>query len=176
MNMKENTYTYTARSAVNPSKVVTFTLHDHRMSVELGAPLEHVERALGIEEGETETEQEARIQPWIKPAAVSMMERVARPFNISDVDANVDDDRLQVTSWVRTGGLRLAPVIFLMEQVDNPEAAHAFASEVEERKASARHPGRFRGPLDYWAGWFLVGFVVGVMLWIGLRREEPETA
>lgn len=176
MNMKENTYTYTARSAVNPSEVVTFTLHDHRMSVDLGAPLEHVERALGIEEGETEAEQEARIQPWVKPMAVSVMERAARPFNIADVDVNAQDDRLQVTGWVRTTGLRLAPVVFLMEHVDNPEAAHAFASEVEERKAAARHPGRFRGPLDYWAGWVLVSFVIGVMLWIGLRREEPETA
>jgi hypothetical protein len=176
MNMKENTYTYTARSAVNPSKVVTFTLHDHRMSVELGAPLELVERALGVEEGETDADQEARIQPWVKPMAVSVMERVARPFNIADVDVNVQDDRLQVTSWVRTTGLRLAPVVFLMEHVDNPEAAHAFAGEVEERKATGRHPGRFRGPLDYWGGWFLVGLAIAVMLWIGLRREDPETA
>jgi hypothetical protein len=175
MNMRENTYTYTARSAVNPSKVVTFTLHDHRMSVELGAPLEHLENALGIEQSETEAEQEGRIQPWVKPTAVSMMERVARPFNISDVDADADDDRLEVTSWIRAGGLRVAPVIFSMEHVDNPEAANAFVGEVEERKAAARHPGRFRGPLDYWAGWFLVGFLISVLLWIGLRREKPET-
>jgi hypothetical protein len=145
------------------------------MSVEPGAPLEHVERALGIEEGETEAEGETRIQPWVKPAAVSVMGRVAHPFNVSDVDVNVQDDRLQVISWVRTTGLRLAPVVFLMEQVDNPEAAHAFEREVEERKATAAHPGKFRGPLDYWAGWFLVGLVISVLLWIGLRRQEPET-
>lgn len=174
MNMKENTYTYTARSAVNPSKVVTFTLHDHRMSVELGAPLEHVERALGIEEGETEAEQEARIQPWVKPMAVSVIERAARPFNIADVDVNAQDARLQVTSWIRTTGLRLVPVVFLMEQVDNPEAAHAFAKEVEERKASAAHPGLFRGPLDYWASWLLAGLVMGAWLWRGLLRKKEK--
>jgi hypothetical protein len=175
VNMKQDTYTYTARSAINPSKVVTFTLHDHRMSVEPGAPLEHLERALGTEEGQTEAEQKAGIQPWVKPVAVSVMGRAARPFNVADVDVNAQDNRLQVTSWVRTTGLRLAPVVFRMEQVDNPEAAHAFANEVEERKASAAHPGRFRGPLDYWAGWLLVGLVTSVLLWIGLRREKPET-
>jgi hypothetical protein len=36
--MLENTYTYTARSADHPERVVTFTLYDHSMSVELGAP------------------------------------------------------------------------------------------------------------------------------------------
>ena len=176
MNMKENTYTYTARSAVNPSKVVTFTLHDHHMSIEPGAPLEHVERALGVEEDETKAEPEARIQPWVKPVAVSAMERVARPFNIADVDVNAQDDRLQVTSWVRTTGLRLAPVVFLMEHVDNPEAAHAFAKEVKERKASAAHPGLFRGLLDYWASWLFAGLMVGALLWIGLLRRKKETA
>jgi hypothetical protein len=42
----ENTFTYTARSAYAPEKVVTFTLYDNSMSVELGVPLEHLERAL----------------------------------------------------------------------------------------------------------------------------------
>jgi hypothetical protein len=174
--MKENTYTYTARSAEDPTQVVTFTLHDHSVSVELAAPLEHVERALSGEEGEAEAASKAEIRPWLKPMAISVMERVTRPFNIADMIASAEDDRLHVKAWVRAGGLRVAPFVLMMEHVDNPEAAQAFASEVEERKATAGHPGRFRGPLDYWASWLLAGLVMGTLLWIGLRREEKEIA
>lgn len=173
--MQDNTYTYTARSADQPEHVVTFTLHDHSVSVEPGAPLEHVERALQAEKGETEAGGESRIQPWLKPMAVSVMERVTRPFSVADVDASAEDGGLQVTQWVRTGGLRLAPIVFVMKRVDNPEAAQAFVEELERRKTFATRPGKFRGPLDYWGGWFLVGFVMTILLWIGLRRGNEET-
>jgi hypothetical protein len=174
--MKENTYTYKARSAEDPKQVMTFTLHDHSMSAELAAPLEHLEGALSAEQSESEAESKAEIQPWLKPVALSVMERVTRPFNIADVIASAEDDWLHVKAWVRAGGLRVAPFVLMMEHVDNPEAAQAFAEEVEQRKSSATYPGRFRGALDYWAIWLLAGLVMGILLWIGLRREEKETA
>ena len=51
------TYTYTARSAENPERVVTFTLRGRRMSVGVGAPLEQVEQAIRLGRGETEEEE-----------------------------------------------------------------------------------------------------------------------
>jgi hypothetical protein len=170
--MKENTYTYTARSAEDPAQVVTFTLHDHSMSVDLGTPLEYVERAIQPEE--TGDIAESAIEPWAKPMALSVWERVTRPFSVADVHASAVDNWLQVTSWVRALGLRLAPIPFLMERVDNPDAARAFVDELNERKKTARQPGTFRGPLDYWITWLLGSLLIIMLVWLGLRRDENE--
>ncbi|RME42713.1 MAG: hypothetical protein D6791_17080, partial [Chloroflexi bacterium] len=153
----QDTYTYTARSAENPDEVATFTLHDHSLSVELGgALLAQVERALQPEEAQGE----ARLPPWFRPALTWVVQRLLRPFNIADVTANAKDDGFWIMAWVRAGGLRLAPVTVGWRKVDNPDAAQAFVRELNKRKVSAAHPGRLPGPLDYWATWALVGFLV----------------
>ena len=172
----ENTYTYTARSAAHPEKVVTFTLYDHSMSVELGVPLEHIERAVVSESDETEIETEAGIEheafshAWLKPMAVSLMQRSTRPFNVADIDAKAEDEGLRVTAWVRTGGLRFAPITFSWERVDNPKGAGAFVEELRKRKGTAAYPGRFPGLMDYWVSWFSMGLLLlALLLWP--RRE-----
>lgn len=172
--MLENTYTYTARSADNPEQVVTFTLHDHSLSVGVGVPLEHVERALGPEEGEGEAEAEHHIQPWLKPMAVSLIERGTRPFNVADVNARAEDEWLHVRAWFRAGGLRLAPITLIAGRVDNPEAARAFVQELNERKAPAAGLARVLGILDYWATWFLAGFLLVFLLESWRRRKDGE--
>jgi hypothetical protein len=171
----ENTYTYTARSADHPEQVVTFTLHNHSLSVGVGAPLEHVERALQARggetgaEAETETGSEYRIQPWLKPMAISLIERSTGPFDVGDVNASAEDDWLWVRTWLRAGGLRLAPITLIKGRVDNPHAAHAFVQELHERKAPAAGLARFPGLLDYWATWILAGFLM-VILFENWRR------
>jgi hypothetical protein len=136
--MLENTYTYTARSADHPERVVTFTLYDHGMSVEVGAPLEHIARALQPETGEikaeVEAEHEALSHAWLKPMAVSLRQQGTRPFNVADIDAKAEDEGLRVTAWVRTGGLRFAPITFFWERVDNPKGAGTFVEELRKRK------------------------------------------
>jgi len=174
--MMKKTYTYTARNADEPAQVVTFTLYDHSMSVELGAPLEHIERALQSVSEEIEEEKEARVYAWLKPVVVSLLERGTRPFDIVDVDASVKDGGLRITAWGRSGGLRVAPVTFAMERVDNPAAAQAFVEELNRRKASAARPGKFSGPLDYWVTWFLTGFLAAALLVGWLRKRDKETA
>lgn len=164
----EDTYTYIARSADDPAQAVTFTLHDNSMSVGLGAPLEHVERAL-------EPEGEVRPRPWLKPLAVSLLERGTRPFRVADVDATAEDDWLSVTAWFRGGGLRLAPVILIRGRVDNPEAALAFVEELNRRKASVTGPFKLLGVLDYWATWLLAGFFLLGLLGIWRRRSLSES-
>jgi hypothetical protein len=173
----ENTYTYTARSADHPEQVVTFTLHNHSLSVGVGAPLEHVERALQARggetgaEAETETGSEYRIQPWLKPMAISLIERSTGPFDVGDVNASAEDDWLWVRAWLRAGGLRLAPITLIKGRVDNPHAAHAFVQELHERKAPAAGLARFPGLLDYWATWILAGFLM-VILFENWRRRR----
>jgi hypothetical protein len=175
----ENTYTYTARSVENPEQVVTFTVHDHHLSVGLGPPLEQVETLLQqVQAGgqaEVEAEQETGQGPqpklWLKPLAVSLLERGVGPFRIADVSAAAKDDSLRVSAWYRTGGLALVPVTLLDGLVDNPEAAHAFVAELEERKSEATGPLGLFNVLDYWFTWILAGaFVLGLFqLW---RRRD----
>jgi hypothetical protein len=172
----EKTYTYTARSADNPEQVVTFTFYDHHLIVDVGAPIEHVERALQARHAEEDEEVEYHIQPWLKPMAISAIERSTHPFNVSDVYADVDEQRLSVTAWVRAGGLRLAPVTFNMAHVDNPDAAQAFVKQLEARKAGGELAGRLPGPLDYWATWFVGAFSTVALLGAWLRKRYKEAA
>ena len=144
------------------------------MSVGLGASLKHIERALQPEGGEMKTEGEVHPRLWLKPLAVSVLERGTRPFRAADVDANAEDDWLWVTAWFRAGGLRLAPIILIKGRVDNPKAALAFVEELNRRKASAAGPIKFLEILDYWATWLLAGFFMIGLLGIWRRRRLSE--
>jgi hypothetical protein len=172
----EKTYTYTARSADNPEQVVTFTFYNHHLLVDVGVPIEHVERALQARQAREDEEVEYQIQPWLKPMAISAIERGTHPFNVSDVYADVDEERLSVTAWVRAGGLRLAPVTFNMSHVDNIDAAAAFVKQLEARKAGSGYPGRFPGLLDYWATWAVGVLSTVVLLGAWLRKRYKEAS
>jgi hypothetical protein len=181
------TYTYTARSAENPERVVTFTLRGRRMSVGVGAPLEQVEQAIRLGRGEEEVEEaeaveegaEAELQVreaerpklWLRPLAVSLVERGTRPVHIDDVVANLADDWLQVRAWVRAGGLRLIPVTLIDGRVDNPVAAQDFVEEVQERKTVTGL--NIFGLLDYWATWVVAG-VAALVMFQQWRRKGSE--
>ena len=106
----EDTYTYTARSAVDPSRVVTFTFSGRHLFVDAGAPLEQLDRALQPPETDSpeggDTAQDGG--PWLKPLAVSVVQHSIRPFDVADVYAYSEDGGLLVSAWMRAGGLRLA--------------------------------------------------------------------
>jgi len=172
----EKTYTYTARSAVNSAKTVTFTLHDHSMSVELGVPLEQIERALKSVADESTDEQERDLQTWLRPVALALLQQGMRPFHVGDVKAVLEGENLRVTAWGRPGGLRLAPFVVAMERVDNTDGAQAFVDELGRRKSEVAQPALLPGPFDYWAGWFLAGFSVALLTarWLWKRRQGRE--
>jgi hypothetical protein len=160
-----DTYTYTARNADNPDKVVTFTLYGNYLRVNLTGVLEKIGK---ISASDEKTEQvKEQLKADVQPTAMKVVENISGPFHVSDVTSNLvisdDDVSLKVGAWQRVGGLRLAPLWINVGWVDNPEAAEAFVSELEARKAAAEHPGKFFGPLDYWAGWAIVGFLVSVL-------------
>ena len=184
------TYTYTARSAENPDRVVTFTLRDKRMSVGVGAPLEQVEHVIGLARGEEEVPEEVTedellegeevvVSPgekpklWLRPMAVSLIERGTRPLHVDDVVTDLEDDRLHVHAWIRTGGLRLVPFTLIDGPVDNPVAAQDFVEEVHERRTAVGF--RPWALFDYWATWLAGGIGALVMLqqW---RRKGDEKA
>jgi hypothetical protein len=170
MQSKHETYTYTARNANNPEKVVTFTLYDGHMRINLTGLLDQASSISQTDEKSDQLKQELTTQA--KPAAVKLMENISEPVHVSDVQTSLSDDDLQVTLWKRLGGLRLAPVVFNMGAVDNQEAAEAFTQELKKRQKEESYAGKFFGPLDYWFGW------IGLILLIGLliRWPQKETA
>ena len=175
------TYTYTARSAENPERVVTFTLRDSRMSVGVGAPLEQIERAVQLDREEEKPEEGGgtvsgaeRPKLWLRPLAVSLVQRGTRPVHVDDVVAKLTEDWLQVRAWIRAGGLRLIPITLIDGRVDNLVAAQDFVEEVQERKTTAGFS--VFALLDYWGTWLLAGLFVLTMLqrWRRKGAEKEE--
>lgn len=166
--MQENpeTYTYTARNANDPSKVVTFTLYNNHMRVNLTGVMEQAGKVVGAEEKPAEAGHQLSNQA--KPAAMKMLEGVSGPVHVSDVNAHLDDDQLRVMLWQRVAGLRLAPIQFNMGEVDNADAAEAFVDELNQRREDSPHAGKFFGPLDYWIVW------AGLMVLVGFLFRWPR--
>ncbi|MEJ2010873.1 MAG: hypothetical protein P8X64_01465 [Anaerolineales bacterium] len=161
----ETTYTFTARSSQDPARVATFTLLDGRVSVDLGVPFEQLETLL--EEEEPGQEQERK--PWMRPLLVSLAQRKLRPFRLADVEAHTKGDRLKVRAWTRVAGLRLAPIDFSFEAVDNPSAAHDFVRELHHRQHEKRTASASGGLFDYWIGW--AAAFLGVLLFFRRWRR-----
>ena len=160
MQTEHKTYTYTARNINNPDKVVTFTLYDGHMRVNLTGLLDQAKTVSNADEKSGELKQQVSLQA--KPALLKLKEGLSGPVHVNDIDATIDDDRLRVTLWPRVAGLRLAPVQLKMGQIDNEDAAEAFVDELEQRKDTTESDSR------NWIGW------AGLMLLIGLfiRRSK----
>jgi hypothetical protein len=166
----ENTYTFIARSALNPLRVATFTLHGDRMSIGMGSPIEQMESIIPDDEKEADTNKDLikSPSPWLSPLILALMERKWAPFHIRDVDVDQSNGGLNVRAWSRVAGLRLLPVILAWEQVDNPAAADDFVREVIERQEAASPARKFLGFFDYWVSW-VVG-VIALLFMIGKQR------
>lgn len=168
--MSENTFTFTARSQEDPDRLAMFTLRNGEISVQLGhAMVEQVEGAFDAMHSDVEN----KFKAWLKPVATGSLLRIMKPFPLRDFNAEMSDDTLHITAWMRVGGLRLAPVIMKWEQVDNPNGAEAFVEEVQERKAAQETGSSLTKPLDYWMTWGLVVMamvVVPVVFW----RLRPQ--
>lgn len=163
--MKENTMTFTARSAENPDKMAMFTLHNGSVSIQLGnALLEQVEEAYdNFRAGDDRT-----LATWIKPVATGTLQQLLEPIPLADFDAELKDETLQTTAWLRAGGLRLAPVMMSWQQVDNPAGAEAFMTALVARKKELDEE-RLPNPFDYWIGWVLLG-VASLVLPLAIYR------
>jgi len=170
MNTEHKTYTYTARNIADPDKVVTFTLYDGHMRVNLTGLLDQARTVSSADEKSGELKRQVSLQA--RPALLKLKEGVSGPVHINDINARMDDDRLQVTMWPRVAGLRLAPVQLKMGQVDNEEAAEAFVDELEQRKETTESDDRkFFGPLDYWVGWAGLMMVIGIFIRRSMRDK-----
>ena len=167
MNETHTTYTYTARNANDPDKVLTFTLDDGHMRVNLTGVIEQANTIASSDEKPEELKHQVALQ--MKPTLMKLKEQVSGPVHINDVNAKLNDDQFMVTTWPRLGGLRLAPVRFKMGPVDNQDAAEAFVEELHQRQETKSDTRKFFGPLDYWIGW------IGLLLLISFLIRKPKT-
>jgi hypothetical protein len=145
-----------------------FTLHNGSVSVDLANTLlEQVDQAY---QASGDEEAAKRLTTWIKPTATGAIQKLMKPVPLADFDAEMSDDGLQATAWIRAGGLRLAPLMMTWQDVDNPDAAQAFVRELQERKASIQDDLSRPAPLDYWASWIVIG-VMAIALPVLLIRQ-----
>ncbi len=126
------------------------------------------------EDAEEETGPESQPQLWLKPLAVSLLERGVGPFRIADVSAAAKDEWLSVSAWYRAGGLALAPVTLVDGIVDNPQAAQAFVEEVDKRKSEVQGPFGPLSVLDYWLTWILAGLLLFGLFQIWRRQTDAK--
>lgn len=168
-----DTYTFTARSAENPDKVITFTLYGEYLRINLTDVVDRLGRIATAEERGAEIREQ--IKSHAQPTTAKFIENVTGPVHLRDVNARFDGERFSLSAWKRALGLRLAPIYFSMGTIDNPDAAQSFVNELERRKESSEHIGKFFGPLDYWMGW--AGVVLGITLllnWPESKGEQEE--
>lgn len=162
------TYTYTARNKENPNQVMTFTIVDDHLKVNLTGFIEQVSDAMG-EEDTKKTSKEI-IKTHSGSALYKAVERLAGPVHINDVSPNYRDGKFRLTFWRRLAGLRFAPIGLSLGNVDNPKSAKQFLDTLHERQSQSDTPGFFAGPLDYWMTWFAL--VIGVFVLIKWPRKK----
>lgn len=170
--MSEDTFTYTARSTENPDRLATYTLHNGSVSVKFGeAMVEQIEEAMdSLDENGREA-----VQKWLKPVATGAAHKLLEPIPVTDFNADVRGDTFHATSWIRAGGLRLAPMALTWTTVDNPQGAETFVEEVERRRQQAAAAGKMPGPFDYWIVWVMLSVLaIGLPTWWWQQRQRQS--
>jgi hypothetical protein len=172
--MKE-TYTYTARSRQNPDEMITFTIDRQYLRINPANMAENLSKIAAAEDRKQASKEQ--FQALIKPTALTLFETWTGPIHIGDVHLNLSGSEqtgLTLTAWKRLAGLRLAPFHIHIKEVDNPDAALAFAEEVNNRKQEFGKPGAFFGPLDYWLGW--LGGLLAFIIFVRWRKKNKNSA
>jgi len=163
-----NTFTYTARNAEEHGRVLTFTLQGEYLRINLTGLADSVSEALTGKAEEEEGDAGQKLKEQAGPTTLKVLEEISGPLHVGDVSGSLKSGQFKLTAWKRVGGLRAAPIVLNMGQVDNPEAAGAFLEELKARKGAASRISSFFGPLDYWFGW--LGILLVIVFFI--RRKE----
>ena len=146
-------YTLTLHEADHPDQPITFTLDGDTFQMDIGALFGPETPALDTPPKEPWEERlELVTQKFIQP--------FSSPMHVRDVTFLAQGDAITLQIWKRLGGLRLAPILITIDDIDDPVATADFAQRVEEQAHFASRPGKYTGPLDYWGSWILMGLGV----------------
>jgi hypothetical protein len=159
------TYTYTARNIHNPEKILTFTIQGDYIKVNLTGLEENLTDLISGDEDQGNSV--SKLVDQAGPTALKVMEGISGPIHINDVKLDLkgdEEDHFRIILWKRLAGLRAAPIVLDMGEIDNPPAARRFKEELTKRQEIAGKISKFLGPLDYWLGW--IGMVVLTLILI----------
>ena len=166
------TYTFTARDGLEPERTLTLTLFPEHVRVNLTGLWEQLGKIARADNKPDEAK--IQFQNQASPAVLKLLETISGPIHIRDFHASLDGDAFSIKIWQRFRNLRLAPISLQIDPVDNLDAAEAFITELDDRKAEASRAARFPGILDYWLTW--AGMFLGVIaLIIWPQKEQPST-
>jgi len=164
------TYTYTARSVKDINKAIILTISEDKLMIDLAGLFDKVsELSSGGDRGEIIKDV---LSSQSETVLLKVMEKLSEPVHLKDVSVDFEDEDLNIIFWKRLGGLRLAPIVISMGEVDNPEATLAFIETVRSRQATLEKPGMFQGPLDYWATWGLMA--IGTLVFISRLKKRDR--
>lgn len=164
------TYTFTARNKENPNRVMTFTIFEDYLKVNLTGLVDQVSEVVEDEDRQTAVKDFLTTQTGT--ALYKAVERLSGPVHVNDVKPFFEDGQFKLTFWKRAIGLRFAPITLSMGDVDNPEAADQFIDKLLDRQKQAETPGFFSGPLDYWATW--IGLLIGLVVLIKWPKKDKS--
>ena len=165
------TYTYTARNKDNPDRVLTFTIFENTLKVNLTGLIDQVSEAVAKEDSQTAVKDFLTTQSG--SAIYKAVERLSGPVHVNDVDPYYEEGQFKLRFWKRVAGLRFAPITLSMGNVDNPESAGQFIDTLMSRQDQVESPGPFAGPLDYWATW--IGLLLGLIVLIKWPRKKEQS-
>ncbi len=165
------TYTYTARNKDNPDRVLTFTIFENYLRVNLTGLIDQVSEVVSEEDSQSAVKDFLSTQSG--SAIYKAVERLSGPIHVNDVDPYYESGQFKLRFWKRIAGLRFAPITLSMGNVDNPEAAGQFIDTLMTRQDKAESPGPFAGPLDYWASW--IGLLIGLIVLIKWPRKKEQS-
>jgi len=167
--MTSTSTTLTLHEAKHPGKPLTFTLEGDAFQMDLSqlfVPEEPIPDSPPVEPGAAQ----------MVLAMQKMIQPFSGPVHVKDVTFLADGENLTVQVWKRARGLRLAPLVLVLEGIDDPQGAAALAAQIKERSQAASWPGKYTGPLDYWGAWALLALGaaggLAAALWLLKRRRE----
>ena len=153
------TYTYTARDKHNPEHAATFTIVDDHLRVNLADLDDQLSGLI-----KQPNHMSAIVKFLVKQSTLAiykMTEWMSGPVHIHDVSPSLQNAQFSLVIWKRVVGLKLAPMMILFQEVDNPEAAQLFIRNLTKKRSDSLKPSSFPGIFDYWISWIAV--LVGVI-------------
>ncbi len=111
------TYTYTARSVKDPEKVATFTILEDKLKIDVAGLFEKAFEI--VNEDDKGSVLKDMLSTQSRAVLLKILETLSGPVHLNDIQASYEADDFNLTVWKRAAGLRLAPVVIAMGEVDN---------------------------------------------------------
>jgi len=163
-------YTLTLHEADHPNRPMYFSLDGSQFQMDISAVFAPAEPALGDEV------QDALDGP-MGQVAQKLLQPFSGPTHVQDVVFLAEGDKVTLQVWKRARGLRLAPAVVSLSEIDDPLAAAEFAARLKEAALASARPGKYTGALDYWGSWLLMGLgaaaaVVSLGWWLSRKSKQ----